>query len=268
MIITFLTGCSKATYNSSVSLAEDTDYSASYEMSPREINSEDVEAMVMETPLEAQPLYGERKLIKSGYIHFETDSIATTREQILNAMEKYKGYLSSDQENSYYGRISSTLTIRIPAEHVDSFLSDSLYGVKKFDTKNISVQDVTEEFLDVETRIHTKKEIESRYLEILKQATTVTDILAVERELGTLRADIESMEGRLNYLKNQINLSTLHITFYQEIPEAVSNNHTLWGSLRDGLSTFIGFFFALISVWPFILIGGILTVGIIKLRKR
>ena len=70
--------------------------------------------------------------------------------------------------------------------------------------KNVSVQDVTEEYLDIEARLKTKKEVEARYIEILKSKTkTVEDVLKAEEQIRIIREEIEAREGRLNYLKNQ-----------------------------------------------------------------
>ena len=94
--------------------------------------------------------------------------------------------------------------IRVPADRFDELLLIIEPLASKIESKNINTQDVTEEFIDVETRLKTKKELETRYLEILKQAKTVTDIISIESQIATVRSEIESMEGRINYLKNQV----------------------------------------------------------------
>ncbi len=267
MVVTFLASCSQKSYNSQDNFTGGMGYeesSLAYSKEGLSVGSDVQEVSISPS---TQPVYEDRKLIKNGYVNFKTDDINTTRNKIFQAVAKYQGYLSSDQEYSYYGGVSNTLIIRVPAEHFDSLLTESIEGVKRVDSKDITIRDVTEEFFDIETRLNTKKELESRYLEILKQAESVTDILAVERELGTLRADIESMEGRLNYLSDQVNISTLNISFYQDIPEAVASNYTFLGSIRDGLTTFVGFLFFLVGLWPFILLGTVLVVIVMKKRK-
>ncbi|MDR2691715.1 MAG: DUF4349 domain-containing protein [Dysgonamonadaceae bacterium] len=88
-------------------------------------------------------------------------------------------------------------------------------NAKKLDSKNITVSDLTEEFIDIEARIKTKKELENRYKELLKQANKVEEIVAIEKEIGNLRTDIESIEGRLKYLKDKVSYSTLNVVFYE-----------------------------------------------------
>ena len=113
---------------------------------------------------------------------------------------------------------------------------------------------MTEEFLDVDARLKTKKELEIRYLDILKKASTVKEILDVERELGQLRSDIESIEGRLKYLNNQVSLATLTITIYQQLSTETQFGKKLKKGFKNGFDNLIWFFVYLTNIWPFILI--------------
>ena len=89
----------------------------------------------------------ERKLIKEGEVEFETDNLNLTRKTIFEAVKKHKAYVSSDQEFKYPGKKSNTISIRVPANNFDNLLTDATQGVKKFESKEINVKDVTEEFL-------------------------------------------------------------------------------------------------------------------------
>ena len=208
----------------------------------------------------------ERKLIKSGDISFATDSITETKQRIKQAVKKYKAYISSEVEDNYYDRISNDITIRVPFENFDKLLADIGKGVESFDSKNISISDVTSEYLDVEARIKTKKELENRYHELLNKANTVSEILEIEREIANLRSDIESYEGRLKYLKNQVSYSTLEVNFYKT--KDVTTQNKFSDKFSDGFSNgwdnFIWFFVFLANVWPFILV--ILTIVFFVVR--
>ncbi len=213
-------------------------------------------------------VFTERKLIKNGSVEFETDDINSTRAVILKSIEKYRGYTSSDQENKYSGRISNTIVVRVPASDFDTFLNDATKGVTRFDSKNIDVSDVTEEFVDHEARLKTKKELENRYLEILKRAKTVTEMLEVEKQLGELRSEIESVEGRLKYLRSQVSLSTISITFYQNVASETAFGNRFLDGFRNGWDNLLWFFVFLTNIWPFLLIGVLLFLGIRRWTKR
>ncbi|WP_165388976.1 DUF4349 domain-containing protein [Aquimarina brevivitae] len=209
-----------------------------------------------------------RKLIKEGTIAFETQSIPETRKQVLAAIKKYNAYISSDQEYNYTDRKSNALVIRVPAADFDNLLNSATAGVSQFDTKEIKVKDVTEEFLDVETRIANKKKLETRYLELLTKANSVTEMLEVEKQIGELRADIEAMEGRLNYLKNKVSFATIHLTFYKTLATETAFGSKFKNGFKNGWENFIWFFVVLTNIWPFILILILLLVGLRWYLKR
>lgn len=212
----------------------------------------------------------ERKLIKEGRVEFEVVDVNATRETIFKAVNKYKGYVSSDQEFKSPGRKSNTIIIRVPAGQFDDLLKEATQGVEKFESKTINVKDVTEEFLDIQARLKTKKELEQRYINLLKKAKNVNEILQIEKQIGQLRSDIEAIEGRLNYLRDRVSFSTLTMLFYEYKP---ISNETGFGqkfknAFRNGWDNLIWFFVGLSNIWPFILIGLAAIIGFKLYRKK
>ena len=229
----------------------------------------EVAAMEMAPPPpEAPAMELQRKLIKEGRVEYQTDQIGATRQLVFSAVEKHKGYIASDQEYTAPGRTSNTLVIRVPADNFDNLLREATAGVKKFDAREINVKDVTEEFLDIQARLKTKKELEARFLELLKKANTVTEVLEIEKQLAALRADIESVEGRLKYLENQVSLSTLTMTFYESTPVYTGVTADFKNGFQNGWDNLIQFFVLLTNIWPFIVLGLLLMIGVITYRKR
>jgi len=210
----------------------------------------------------------ERKLIKDGTVEFETESISSTRKIVLKAVDNYNGYISSDHEYKSHDQTSNTIIIRVPAKDFDNLLNEATSGIDKFERKEINIKDVTEEFLDIQARLKTKKELENRFLDLLKQAKTISEILEIEKKVGELRSDIESIEGRLKYLKNQVSLSTLTITFYESHPNETKFGKKLKEGFGSGWDNLIWFFVFLANIWPFILIGLGLIIGIRIYRRR
>lgn len=207
----------------------------------------------------------ERKFIKNGRVVFKTDSISTTKSLITQLVKEHKGYISSENSSKNDKRINQYLTLRIPADQFDSFLKELSKGVKEYDEKSINISDVTERFYDLTSRLKNKRQLEKRYLQILNKAKTVKEILDVEREIGKLREDIESAEGRLKYLSSQISLSTLNITFYKEIKTEVKQTNSFFEAFESGIEAVKNFVLYLISIWPFV----ILTfIGYLVIRRR
>lgn len=209
----------------------------------------------------------EQKLIKRGDIEFETDDLVATRKNILQATKKSQGYVTSDREFTSESQKNNTLVVRIPAKNFDSFLATVTKEVQRFDRKSITVEDVTEEFLDVQARLKTKKELEQRYLVLLKQAKNMKEMLAIEKEMAKLRGEIESVEGRLKYLQNQVSFSTVTITFYKMVSAPIGFGKKFIMGFKNGWHNFIWFFVFVTNIWPFIFIAGFLIFVIIR-RKR
>ena len=233
-------------------------------------NAQEYKSLVDEQPSEERTdnVEIERKLIKEGHVEFATQNMDETRAKVLSAIQKYKGYLSSDKEYKWDERVSQTLIIRVPAKDFDNLLTEATDGVGKFDTKEISVKDVTEEYLDIEARLKTKKELELRYLELLKKATSITDMLEIERQINNLRSEIESVEGRLNYLKSQVSFSTLTLTFYKEIPASSSYLEKFIESIRFGWTNFSQFTLFLTRLWPFFILVPLIVIGVKRWKRR
>lgn len=209
-----------------------------------------------------------RKVIKKGEIRFQTKNLQETANFIAENVNSLKGYISSDNVFNSEDRIAQRFEIRIPSESFDDLLSRISENVKKIEYKNVQLQDVTEEFIDVESRVTTKKQLESRYIGLLSKAKTVEEILSIEKELGILRSDIESIEGRLKYLKDQVSLSTLTIDFYQIISTTPDFALKLGQALVTGWKILLGFIIGLVNIWPFIILLGLIIFLTIKFRRK
>jgi hypothetical protein len=178
----------------------------------------------------------DRKLIKKGSLSFESNDVKETKQEINKLVSKYNGYIGDEHINKEYDKIAHSLTVRIPSEHFDAFLEGVSTVTKELEDKNIHVEDVTEEFIDIQARIKTKKAVEERYKELFKRADSIEEILKVEKQIGNLRAEIESMEGRLRYLKNRVGLSTLNIDYYQKIEGSAKSPDSFGSKFKDALS--------------------------------
>lgn len=214
------------------------------------------------------PVLVERKLIKNGYVEFEVSDVEETKKAITQLTTDFGGYISADNQNNYSGTPRYEQTLRVPADKLDEFISKIEALARNVDAKNISTQDVTEEFIDVETRMKTKKELETRYLELLKQAKTVKDLIEVETQLANVRGEIESMEGRLKYLNSQVSFSTLNLTYYQPVSGNTGFGYRFSRTFGNGWDHFLGFIIGVFEAWPFVIIGAGLVWLFIRWRRN
>lgn len=214
----------------------------------------------------------EPKIIKNANLRFETSDLSQSYTDIQKAIIKYKASIQNDVTGKNSNSVYRDLTIRVPNTAFDAFITDIGKGVSHFDRKEISSEDVTEEYIDIESRINTKKTLEKRYLDLLNKATKVSEILEIEKGLATVREEIESIEGRLKYLQSRIAMSTITIDMYtqnaSESGATVSYGSKMWNSFKEGFFGISTFFLDLLQVWPFILIFVLLLVYIRKRLKK
>ena len=210
----------------------------------------------------------ERKLIKRGRITFQTSNMPETLQKLQALVKQQGGYISSEESYTYSQSVRQTLTVRLPAKSFDLLLKNITEIAGSLESKSVNASDVTEEFVDITSRLRTKKALEARYSELLAKATAVEDLLKIERQIGELREEIEAVEGRLRYLNDQVSMSTLEIEFYKPVASSYSFENRFGRGFVNGWNNLLMFFLGLVNVWPFVLLLPIVLVVISKFWKQ
>jgi hypothetical protein len=210
----------------------------------------------------------QRMLTKEGTLRWETSDVEKTHAAILAQAKKHNAYVSNDNQTRDDYQTTTRMELRIPSDKFDEFITGIEKDVTKFDEKRIEVLDVTEEYIDISARMKTKKELEQHYYDLLKQTKNVAEVLLVEEQLNTVRADIESAEGRLKYLKDKVNMSTLHLTFYETTSAPVGFFGEIGKSFVSGWKGFLYFILGIISAWPIVLVVSGFLFWLIRRRRN
>jgi hypothetical protein len=214
----------------------------------------------------------DRKIIKTASIRFQVKDLKASTQKIEEITKAYEGFMSSmNQTNSNYA-ISNSLSVKIPSEKLDAFLTEIEKESIYTNYTRIDAQDVTEEYVDITGRLATKKEVRDRYVEVLrKKAQTVEDILNAEEKIRVIQEEIESIEGRLKYLNSRTALSTVNIEIYQEVAYVKAPDvykKPFFTKVAEGFVNGWGLIqnivVGLISIWPIVLI----LVFLFLMRKR
>lgn len=215
------------------------------------------------------------KIIKSANAKYKVTNVKKATNQIKHMAHKYGAYISDLRFDNNLYKKENRFTIKIPEQYFDSMMDSIGSFVEFIDYENITTQDVTEEYIDIQTRLKTKLEVKGRYESILrKNAKTVEDILATEDKLRIIQEEIEAAQGRLKYLTNKVSYSTIQIDLYETVDykeEPKAYNKTFWSKTKEGL--FFGWnfieslFIGIIHIWPLIIIG-FLTFILIKKRSK
>jgi hypothetical protein len=201
------------------------------------------------------------KLIKTATLKIQVKDYKKSLAAIETLVKANNGYIANSEEHHYGSSIENALIIRIPATQFETLYRALQKEAFFIDEKNSNIKDVTAEFIDTEARLKAKRALEARYLQILRQARNVKEILEVEAELGNIREEIESAEGLLKYMSDQIAFSTINLTIYQPIAGLPRGEagfwHKLLSAVIDGWNGLLGFFIWLIGLWPLLaIIGG------------
>ena len=211
----------------------------------------------------------EQKIIKEANLRFETADLESTYNQIITNTKLAGGSIQNDTEGKDYGTVFRKIIIRVPSQNFDTFIKSISKGVAYFDNKEITAQDVTAEYIDIDARLKAKKSLENRYLELLKKANKVSEMLEIEKQLSIIREEIEAKQAELNYLQNRVSESTVTVECYKNV--AVDSGITtsygakIWNAITSGFNAFSSFLIGLLSVWPFFII---LTAIIYFVRKK
>lgn len=171
----------------------------------------------------------ERKIIKSSQLSLETAKFNDVINSLEDMVKSYGGYIalsSIDAEginNNYQCLRFASYKINVPSDKLDDFLDESskLATVRN---KSTSAEDITAQYYDNESRLKSLQIQEERYLEILKTATEVKDIIEIENALTDVRYEIENLTTCLNKISNLVDMATVNINIQEVSQETVAQS--------------------------------------------
>lgn len=215
-----------------------------------------------------------KKIIKDGRIRVEVEELVPAKIRIDTLVAKYGGYYANEQLNNSDLEMAYNLVIRIPSVNFETLISEIETGGGEIRYKAIAARDVTDQFIDLETRLANKRNYLNKYNELLKQAKTVKEILEIEEKIRGLEEEIESTTGRLKYLSDLVDYSTLDLEIskqkdfnYQPVKRDKFTNR-LKNAMSKGWIGFVDFVVLMIRIWPFWIIIGSLVFILKKLKPK
>ena len=170
----------------------------------------------------------DRLIVKTGTLTITVEDVPATIQAIGQYAAEHNGFIVMSQLYKNGLAPSGQITVRIPSDVFDAGVGD-IKRLGEVADERVDGQDVTEEFVDLEARLKNLRSTEEQVLAIMKQAAKIQDILDVQRELGSVRGQIEQIEGRMKYLRESARLSTLTV-FLSTDPSAlpVINDDDRW----------------------------------------
>ncbi len=178
-----------------------------------------------------------RKLIRTVFINAETNDMDALLSQLDSQVAALGGYVESKQV--YNGSASSVrsrsaqLTLRIPAEHLDSLIQ-KVAGATNITSTSENTEDVTLSYIATQSRITALETEQARLLELLAKAETMDDLLLIESKLTQVRTELEEVKSKLKLYNNLVDYGTVDLSITEVETYTVVQEPTLWQRICDG----------------------------------
>lgn len=220
-----------------------------------------------------------KKLIYHANLTMEVEDYGKAQTEIRNMVTLAQGYIIEFNENMSDYEQGGTFIMKVPASGFSSFLNNLEKVNHEELQRSIQGQDVSEEYVDLESRLKAKQLLEAQYIEFMKKATKSSDLVAFANELGSIQETIEKIKGRIRYIDQNVSFSTVELRIYQTEESMVVKNQeeqlpllerasdALKGSINAVSIMFQWLFVILAGALP-ILIGGGIILAIVLVSRR
>jgi len=213
----------------------------------------------------------DRKIVRTGNISMEVEDIAKAQVAISDIAVQLDGYVVTSNLNADKEHPRGYISFRVPAEKFNTAMAKLRQMAVKVTNENTSSQDVTEQYMDLKAQLSNYEATEAQYLELLKKADNVKDMLEVQRELSNVRGQIERIKGRMQYLERTSDTSLIEVSLTKSMPIGEST-WDVGGVFKGAVDGLIAFGKVLLSILIWLLVFSpiwiIVLVIIFVVRRR
>jgi len=184
----------------------------------------------------------DRKIIRNADITIEVPSTTDAQHRVTSIAEAHGGFVVTSEAKQRESNdpaqrtLDIKLVVRVPSNQFGSAFDEIRKLAGNTPAEQVTSQDVTEDFIDLEARIKTQKALEVQFLEIMRQAHKIEDALEVQRQIADVRTEIEKLEGRKRFLENRSSLSTINVNIQTPKPVITITQTGFSQSLREAVS--------------------------------
>lgn len=196
------------------------------------------------------------KIQKSGSILLLVKDLDIAVKSLDSINDKYSGEVTNIYDYGRGNDRSIQLIVKVPVKDFEIYYEEIRNIDGEVTYANIGSSDLTERYIDITSRLENLKKVEAQLVGILENAKSITDILAVQKELNSVRGDIESYEAQKRYFDSQTDYSYLTITFNID-KEGLNIVDKAWkpgGEFRAALNVFVSFLKTLVNVGIWVLV--------------
>lgn len=166
----------------------------------------------------------QRRIISNASVSIEVEAVEAAIDQVRSIAESLGGFVEHLSSFGSDENQQANMTLRVPQDQFFTAV-DHIEELGKVRARNLGSEDVSEQFIDLEARLKSSLREEESLLSLLERANQVSEILTIERELSRVRADIERVQGQLNFLERRVDLATISVSLFRpdsRLPEPPS----------------------------------------------
>jgi hypothetical protein len=214
------------------------------------------------TDLKSAP---DRKIIRKVALELVVANVSAASSELRRVAATYHGFVDHVQLRQANDSASGELQLRIPADQLDAALAEFKKSAMKVDHEEVSATDVTHEWADNDARMHNLKAAEQQYLEIMKRAGSIKEVLEVTEKLSGVRGEIEQLQAEMNVMQHDVSMSAVSIMLVPKSsdPGLLADWHPLlsaksaFSSLVGGVSAWCDFMIGAFIIAPALLLWGV-----------
>jgi hypothetical protein len=210
-----------------------------------------------------------RKIIYHANLLIRTQDYLKARQEIENVIFTSNAYIvkMNEKQSDDYNEVQ--MTVKVPQNGFAGFIQEMEKVSPGKVTKSLEGMDVTEEYVDLESRLRAKQVVEARLLEFMKSAQKTDDLLRISNDLSIVQEEIERIQGRMRYLDNNVAFSTVDIRLveeviggkkYEEAGTLSKAGTALLDSMKGIYSFLTGLFIVSAGLLPLVLFLGLISI--------
>lgn len=203
----------------------------------------------MAIPVENDSILVDKKITQSGYLSIAVDRV----EDGITAITKIAGGVGGNVDSVQFSNISvrnekkASVVIRVPAVNFDQAMEQVKAIAINVSSQNISTNDVTDQFIDMQAQLKNLKAVELQYQSLLQKAQSIDDIMMVTDELSYIRQQIDQLQGQMNYLSREVDMSIISVN----LTSSADLGNTIWNpgaTANEAMQGFLQGFYGFLDV--------------------
>ncbi|WP_243292312.1 DUF4349 domain-containing protein [Bacillus sp. FJAT-47783] len=219
----------------------------------------------------------DRKVMYNAHIRADVSDLEKVKHTLEKEATTLGGYVVQANVTEMEQQIEGFLSFRIPQGKMEEFIDFIQKQVDHVSSEQVSGIDVTEEYVDLQSRLSSKQSVEKRLIELMDRAEKMEDVLNISSELAKVQEEIEQIKGRIQYLENKTDYATVDVYLLEEKgAEVAADKLNTWEKVKNqwnksinGLllssSSIAVFIVGNLPIW--IIIGGVIFLFVIGRKK-